>query len=249
MGFKHRYRAIRFGVETLTSDVTLPRHRHAAGYATVVLSGLFEEASFTGRAVVGPGDVLVHADFDCHCNRSLTRHPLQILRLPWNFSPLEGRFAVRDPDELARVAEQDAFEASHLLRDCLTRVVSRLQDWPDYLAKDLQLQPSLSLRDWAERQGLAPSTVSRGFARVFGITPKAFRLETRARHAWNRVIRSNAPLTAIAHELEFADLGHMSRSISALTGHAPSAWRSAHAPRRSSPFKRIALQGWDPDDP
>jgi AraC-like DNA-binding protein len=79
--------------------------------------------------------------------------------------------------------------------------------------------------------------VSRSFVRVFGITPKAFR-------AWNRLIRSAVPLTAIAHGLEFADLVPASRSISALTGHAPSAWRAAcQLGRQSSPFKRVEHGG------
>jgi anti-sigma factor ChrR (cupin superfamily) len=41
-----RYRSVRFGVETLDAGIVLPRHRHAGGYATVVLAGSFEEASF-----------------------------------------------------------------------------------------------------------------------------------------------------------------------------------------------------------
>jgi anti-sigma factor ChrR (cupin superfamily) len=46
-------------VETLDAGIVLPRHRHAAGYATVVLAGSFEEASFAGRFVAVPGDVLL----------------------------------------------------------------------------------------------------------------------------------------------------------------------------------------------
>jgi anti-sigma factor ChrR (cupin superfamily) len=49
-----RYRSVRFGVETLQAGLVLPRHRHAAGYATVVLAGSFEEASFAGRFVAEP---------------------------------------------------------------------------------------------------------------------------------------------------------------------------------------------------
>jgi hypothetical protein len=47
------YRAIRYGVETLASGIALPRHRHTLGYATVVLAGVFEEASFSGAMTFG----------------------------------------------------------------------------------------------------------------------------------------------------------------------------------------------------
>jgi AraC-like DNA-binding protein len=50
-------------------------------------------------------------------------------------------------------------------------------------------------------------------------------LEARARRAWIRLTHSRSPLTAIAYELEFSDLAHMSRSVSAFTGFAPSRWR------------------------
>jgi hypothetical protein len=53
-----RYRSIRFGVDTLEAGLVLPRHRHTVGYATVVLAGTFEEASFAGRFMAGPGDAV-----------------------------------------------------------------------------------------------------------------------------------------------------------------------------------------------
>jgi hypothetical protein len=53
-----RYRSIRFGVETLDPNLVVPRLRHIAGYATVLLRGTFQEASFAGRFAARPGDVL-----------------------------------------------------------------------------------------------------------------------------------------------------------------------------------------------
>lgn len=38
----------------------LPRHRHSAGYMTLVLAGGYDEAGDVGRFRVGPGDLLVH---------------------------------------------------------------------------------------------------------------------------------------------------------------------------------------------
>jgi AraC-like DNA-binding protein len=222
---RHSYRSVRYGVDTLPSGLVLERHRHTLGYATVVLGGAFVEASFSGRASVQPGDVLLHGHFDCHANWGVGRLGLQILRLPWAFDDIEGRFRVRDADALVRIAERDPFEASEALRCGLEVGAFPGHDWPVRLARALADEPSLSLRTWATDAGLAPETVSRGFRRAFGVSPKLFRLEVRTRRAWSLVVRSRRQLTTIAHDLAFADLAHMSRSIAALTGRSPSAWR------------------------
>ena len=219
------YRSIRFGVDTLEAGLVLPRHRHTLGYATVVLAGTFEEASFAGRFMAGPGDVLLHGAFDCHANRALTRSALQIIRLPWQDYQVEGRYRVRDPDALAKLVERDVAEAVIQLRADLMVVPVCELDWPEQLAAALREDTIARLDTWAESHDLAPESVSRGFHRAFGTTPKAFRLESRARRAWNVLLHSNTPLTAIAQELGFADLAHLSRSVTALTGAPPSDWR------------------------
>jgi AraC-like DNA-binding protein len=220
-----RYRLVRFGVETLEAGLVLPRHRHAAGYATVVLAGSFEEASFAGRFVASPGDVLLHGAFDCHANWPMTRRALKILRLPWCDNLLEGRFRVRDPDALAMLAERDAVEAMVQLRADLIQIPAQKLHWTERLAEALRMQTFTRLETWAESERLAPETVSRGFHRAFGVPPKVFRMESRARRAWNLLLHSSAALTDIAYELGFSDLAHLSRTIEALTGAPPSDWR------------------------
>lgn len=211
----------------LAPALDLPRHRHTAGYATVVLAGSFVEASFAGRFTVEPGDVLLHGCFDCHANRALTRRRLEILRLPWHDEALEGRFRIGDPDLLARTAERDPLEAAALLRRSLEAAPPCEPHWSERLGLALARDPSLCLRTWSEREGIARETLSRGFGRAFGASPKLFRCEVRARLAWKAVMHADEPLTAIAHELRFADLAHMSRSVCAFTGFAPSRWRAA----------------------
>jgi AraC-like DNA-binding protein len=224
----HVYRSTVPGVETLAPGLRLGRHRHAWGYATVVLAGSFVEASFAGRFTAEPGDVLLHAAFDCHCNWSTSRQGPQILRLPWSSRTLEGHFRVRDPDLLVRLSERDPAEATRELRRELEPVRTRQGlHWTDKLAADLSRDSSVALRIWAEREGIAPETLSRGFRCAFGVSPRRFRLEARARSAWVRLGRSDTSLTAIAHDLEFSDLAHMSRSVAAFTGLAPSVWRRA----------------------
>jgi AraC-like DNA-binding protein len=225
------FRCVRFGVETLAAhDRRRARHRHASGYATVVLSGSFVESSFAGRSVARPGDVLLHASLDCHANTALGQVPIQILRLPWNFA-LEGHFRVQDPDRLARLCEVDPGLAGAELASTLLGPPAGAPDWTHSLAVALSAVRPLILRTWGELHGLRPDELSRGFQREFGVSPKRFRLEARARRAWYDVVRSDQPLTRIAQDHEFADLAHMSRSIRAFTGRAPSLWRPAvHAP-------------------
>ena len=221
-----RFRMIRFGVENLKAGLVVSRHRHASGYATIVLAGSFEEASFAGRFIAGPGDVLLHGAFDCHANWITSRCSLKILRLPWCDNQIEGRFQIRDPDALARLAERDPIEAMDQLRASLIHIGSAGLHWTERLAQALRLQTSVRLETWADSEQLAPETVSRGFHRAFGVTPKVFRIESRARRAWNLLRCSSSPLTEIAHQMGFADHAHLSRSIGALTGAPPSYWRT-----------------------
>jgi AraC-like DNA-binding protein len=223
---RHNYRSVVAGVEQLPRGLDLPRHRHTAGYATVVLAGSFVEASFAGRFIVEPGDVLLHGHYDCHANQALTSRGPQLLRLPWLDDAREVTTA--SPIRIAsRAAERDPSAAAAALGRTLEAQPSRWLDWTDRLATELTADPSLCLTAWAERERLAPETLSRGFGEAFGVTPKLFRLEVRTRRAWRAMLQSDRSLTAIAHEQGFADLAHMSRSVCEFTGFAPSRWRTA----------------------
>jgi AraC-like DNA-binding protein len=143
-----------------------------------------------------------------------------------------GPFQARDPDLLARLSERDPYEATDALSAMLVASASHARDWPEQLALALAQDPSLPLAAWARAHGLAPETISRGFHHAFGVSPKLFRLEVRTRRAWHAVVRSDRSLTTIAHELAFADLAHMSRSIVIFSGAAPSAWRQVRSSGR-----------------
>jgi AraC-like DNA-binding protein len=226
MRAKHTYWSVRAGLETFPRGAAPPRHRHLEGYASVVLAGSFVEAGFGGRVKVQPGDVLLHRRFDCHANSSHCSRPVQILRLPWPDDRIEGHFRVSDPDILAQLAERDPRESTVALAENLQAIDSPLQHWTSRLASALQNTSSLSLSDWAGQLGMRPEALSRGFRREFGVSPKQFRLEARARRAWLEILRSPRTLTTIAQEFGFSDLAHLSRSVRSLTGYPPSAWRS-----------------------
>jgi AraC-like DNA-binding protein len=217
------------GIEALPGRFNLPRHRHLRAYATVVLAGQFEESGYVGRLRASAGDVLIHPALDCHENRMVTSGAT-LIRLDWNdVSGSGGLYRVDDVDLLARTAEKDVVAAACLLEDLLRRgqppTPGQRNDWPDLLAAALARNASIEVGAWADANGLARETVSRGFAAAYGTVPIVFRAELRARAAWLRITRGAERLSAIAADTGFADQAHMTRWIHRLTGATPVAWR------------------------
>jgi AraC-like DNA-binding protein len=227
---RYEFRRVVAGVETLSSRLSMPRHHHDAGYATVVLAGSVTEVSFAGRMHASAGDVFLHGRFDCHLDRAGRRGPLQILRLPWKHDTIEGQFRVSDPDALARLAETDPELAAERLYEQLRPGTHHDRYWVDDLADALRTDSVLQLHEWAEIRGLRPEAVSRTFKHEFEVCPKRFRLESRTRVAWREIVRSARSLTEIAFRVGFSDLAHLSRSIHAFTGRSPTVWRSRPNP-------------------
>lgn len=224
------FRTARVGIERLPPGYALPRHQHAEAYATVLLRGSFEQCSYAGRMRVRAGDVLVQPTLDCHADRMLSAG-LTVLRLPW---PREegcgGVYAGCDVDGLARFAERDVMEAAAALREQLAKraaVPALRDDAADALASALMVDEAIAIADWAEEAGLARETVSRGFRRLFGVSPSRFRADWRARTAWLRITGSAEALAEIAARCGFADQAHMTRAVHRLTGAPPTAWRRA----------------------
>jgi AraC-like DNA-binding protein len=234
-----QFRKIRTGIETLRYEFSLPRHRHLRSYATVVLAGTFQESGYNGRIHATAGDVLIHAALDCHENQMVSAG-VTLIRLDWaDHSGIGGLYHLDDVDELAKAAERDAIEATHLLKRALCEKGlpshGQKNDWPDMLLADLANNASTEIGAWAEVNGLARETVSRGFAAAYGIAPSVLRAELRARSAWLRITRGSEGLCRIAADTGFADQAHMTRWIHRITGAPPAAWRR-NAPVSPGPF-------------
>jgi len=198
-------------------------------YATVVLSGKFEEAGYNGRILATAGDVLIHPAMDCHANQMISAG-VTLIRLDWSdISGVGGLYHLDNVDELARTAEKDVREAAMLLEGALQnkslRSPGQRNDWPDLLLQDLQKDPATEIGYWAEVNGLARETVSRRFAAAYGVTPSVLRAELRARGAWLRIARGSDRLCSIAVDTGFADQAHMTRWIQRISGAPPTAWR------------------------
>jgi AraC-like DNA-binding protein len=213
-----------FGRELCDSG-DLPRHRHAAGYMTLVIAGGYDEAGDVGRFRVRPGDLLVHRPFEAHRN-AFGRQSAEVINLPLVDLPhLAALNRVADPDLVARLAERDPIAAAQAAADSAATIAGE-NDWPDSLAAALRTRPDLFwIGHWAREHGLAPASVSRGFRRLFGTTPERYRAEARARLAWSRIVGTAEPLATIACDVGFADQPHMTRCVHAVTGCPPARWR------------------------
>lgn len=229
LGDSPYFRRIIHGIETMPASFSLPRHRHLRAYATVVLAGSFEESGYAGRIRAAAGDVLIHPSLDCHANQMISAG-VKLLRLDWtDRSGVGGLYHLDDVDEIGRIAEKDVVEAALRLESVLRVKSARSprvrNDWPDLLQQTIAQNASTEIGAWAEGNGLARETVSRGFAAAYGIAPTVFRAELRARAAWLRVTRGRDDLCRIAADTGFADQAHMTRWIHRITGAPPAVWR------------------------
>jgi len=205
----------------------VPRHRHDASYLALVLSGSHEEAGDRGRFQVSAGGIVVHGAFEAHLNRYLSASSL-ILNISlhtWQ-EPAAALMQIDDPDRAARLAERDPRAAAAFVLSTMRAAPLPMADWPDQLAAALAQDPHLRLQSWARAHGLADATVSRGFRKVFGVSPSAYRAQLRGRLAWRRIVAGEQCLPDIAIDCGFADQSHMTRTVCAVTGRPPGAWRN-----------------------
>jgi len=213
------------GIGRHAAGENLPRHRHAQGYIALVIGGDYEEAGDQGRLVARAGTVVVHGDWTAHRDRFGVRGA-QVINLPMVADLEAGAGFVADPDEAARLAERDPVAAATYVRANFRPGAVGRDDWPDLLADALNADPDIALAHWADHMRLDPASVSRGFARAYGVSPKRFRLEVRTRRALAAVSTWSGSLADLAADQGFSDQAHLARSVVALTGMPPVCFRA-----------------------
>lgn len=213
------------GISTHAAGEGLPRHRHARGYIALVIDGGYEEAGDQGRLVASAGTVVVHGDWTAHRDRFGVRGA-RVINLPAVAGLAAGAGRIDDPDAAARLAEQDPAAAAIYVRDHIRPEYAQRDDWPDLLAHALANDPDIALTHWADTMGLDPASVSRGFARAYGVSPKRFRLEVRTRRALAALPSWRGNLAGLAADQGFADQAHLARSVAAMTGLSPIRFRA-----------------------
>lgn len=203
----------------------MERHRHRHGYVALVLAGGYVEAGDRGRLRVEAGQAVFHGEHESHRNEFF-RTGARVLNLPVSGRDIREAFGrVDDADAIARLAERDPAEAVQLLHQTFQPLAARLDDWPDLLAAALADDPDVGLTEWADAMGIAPQSVSRGFHRAYGTSPKRYRLEQRTLQALRRLPGWQGSMAMLAAETGFADQAHLTRAIVALTGRTPTNWR------------------------
>jgi AraC-like DNA-binding protein len=198
----------------------MPRHRHAEGYVAVVLAGGYLEAGDCGRVYVQAGQAVIHAAHESHQDE-FSLAGATVLNLPLVEGIGAATARVDDADAVARLAEHHPLAAARLLRDTLQPLGGGLDDWPDRLAAALARDPELQIAEWAAQERLAPQSVSRGFRRVYGTSPKRYRIEQRTLRAVRALGDWPSSLAGLAAELGFADQAHLTRAVRAITGLSP----------------------------
>ena len=202
------------------------RHHHAQPYAALVIRGSCHEAGDRGRFRAEAGGVFAHTSFDAHGD-DIGRHGAAFINFPLE-SPLSGWFGrIEDVDSVLRLYERDPTEAAECFQEQFRPIAAGDNDWPDLLARDIAADPDLMLSQWADAHGLHPASVSRGFRKAYGVSPKRFRVERIASSAARRVLQTRDPLSEIAAACGFADQAHMTRAICAIFGVTPGGLRAA----------------------
>lgn len=203
----------------------LPRHCHREGYVALVLAGDYLEAGVGARVRAGPGALLAHAAWDAHQNAFAGRD-VQVLNLPIPRGAAAMVGQVDDVDAVVRLAERDPAAAAALaLRTARAREALHCRDWPDLLAADIAAGRVASFESWADAHGLRPQSVSRGFRKAFGVSPKRYRRELQVARAAARLPDWEGSVADLAFAAGFADQAHLTRGITALTGQPPGRWR------------------------
>lgn len=225
---------VREPICVLTPRVALPRHLHTRPYATLVLEGGYEEAGERGRWRVRAGQVLIHASFSIHRNQSLEQGA-RLVNLPLPLiTPDTVCGTAMDADLIARLAERDRSEAAEALMEGWRESAEPLGEAPDQLAQVLSGADSMPIHDWSERRGVARQTVFRNFRALYGVSPTRYRVEARARRAWQLIVVGRSNLIDAALQAGYVDQAHMTRDMKKLTGRTPGAWAQSARLHHSS---------------
>ncbi|MNY08621.1 Transcriptional activator NphR [compost metagenome] len=103
-----------------------------------------------------------------------------------------------------------------------------LARWQEKLAKEMlaaDLLANVSISDVAQGCGLSRSYFIKAFRLTVGTTPHRWLLECRVEKAKLLLLKSDCPVSDIAHDCGFSDQAHLTRVFASTMGAPPAAWR------------------------
>jgi AraC family transcriptional regulator len=207
-------------------------HRHDAGYASLILTGMYDEVSVDGRWRCRAGDLIIHPPFHLHANR-FADCGARVLNYRFEFNaqnlaPLHVYGVYRASPFVSLVRER-----TDILRLCETVENADIvapqcaADWVDDVAETLAQNPAQRIALIAHHFGYSAEHVTRAFRMRFGMSPVAYRGEIRFRRIIGELTRAKRSLAAIAYGAGFSDQAHMARIVRAKTGLTPTQIRTA----------------------
>jgi AraC family transcriptional regulator len=234
----------------------LPRHYHSQAYLFVVLSGGIREETLRRATDCTRGWLVCNMAAEAHQDEILDRGALGLnveISTQW-LARFREAYRLREPVFYQHagpaVAAVGALDLALCTRDSLQRLgveeaVVRLLESvcgsaagirrrPRWLGKAEELirrQPSfdLTLTEIAEAAGVHPAHACREFRHALGCTMTQYAARLRADKALVDVLRSDAPLAAIAAGNGFSDQAHLTRAIRNHFGTTPGKIRRERA--------------------
>ena len=105
----------------------------------------------------------------------------------------------------------------------------------------LRLDDTLGSRDMASVAGLSARHFHRAFKLSFGMTPYAYVLDARLRHASHLLGQTRVPLRDVAAASGFFDQAHLCNAFRRRFGLSPNQWRQRHGKANASDISSLPL--------
>lgn len=202
------------------AGTSLAVHRHADGYAALVLEGGYQEVTVEGRFACAPGTLVIHPAWHAHGDEFGTGGAV-VLNLP---APLADGFSairVSDPQALEQLARSDPHKAAEAARE-ESEAMAPLSPaaWLVQLTRLLAGDEGQPIEALAAQCGVSAEHAARTCKRWFGLGPVQLRKERRLQAAI-ALLRVGASPAEAALGAGFADQPHLTRLLKQATGHTP----------------------------
>lgn len=222
----------------------MSHHRHAAPFATIVLTGAYVEVHDTVPEMCRAGTIVVHDAAEEHADRFASDTRCLNVELPkvGNTASIRGSLVVDNAalcgavESLVRTFYGRTDGLAEAVRNVQTALLQRSsepsRDRPPWLRRvidEFSWAQSVPLREAAAIAGVHETHFSRGFHRHIGVTANEYRARARLRLASRLLLTTTLPLAHVALSAGFSDQSHLTRVFSRRLDLSPAAYRRTFA--------------------